>query len=196
MKIKEIIVVEGRDDTKRIKEAVEADTIETNGSAIDEAVLRRIEKAQEIRGVIVLTDPDYPGGKIRETVTQRIPHVKHAFIKKSDCQSPKGGSLGVEHAGVEVIRAALENVHTPASAEERENMQSFCRQVGLIGNAHSASYREVLGDALGIGHANGKQFVKRMEMFRIPKEEVVAVMEEKGLPVPEAVKRSMTNDTK
>ena len=34
MKIKEIIVVEGRDDTAKIKSAVDADTIETNGSAI------------------------------------------------------------------------------------------------------------------------------------------------------------------
>ena len=33
MKIKEIIVVEGRDDTNRVKEAVDCDTFETNGSA-------------------------------------------------------------------------------------------------------------------------------------------------------------------
>ena len=34
MKIKEIIVVEGRDDTNRVKEAVDCDTFETNGSAL------------------------------------------------------------------------------------------------------------------------------------------------------------------
>jgi hypothetical protein len=33
--IKEVIVVEGKDDTVAIKRAVEADTIETGGSAID-----------------------------------------------------------------------------------------------------------------------------------------------------------------
>ena len=33
MKINEFIVVEGRDDTQRVKSAVECDTIETNGSA-------------------------------------------------------------------------------------------------------------------------------------------------------------------
>ena len=31
MKINEFIVVEGRDDTERVKRAVECDTIETNG---------------------------------------------------------------------------------------------------------------------------------------------------------------------
>ena len=34
MKIKEIIVVEGRDDTNRVKEAIDCDTFETNGSAL------------------------------------------------------------------------------------------------------------------------------------------------------------------
>ena len=35
MKINEFIVVEGKDDTERVKSAVDCDTIETNGSAID-----------------------------------------------------------------------------------------------------------------------------------------------------------------
>ena len=57
--IKQVVVVEGRDDTKRLKETFGAiDTIETRGSAIDEATLERIRQAQAKRGVIVLTDPD------------------------------------------------------------------------------------------------------------------------------------------
>ena len=34
-KIKEVIVVEGKDDTKQIQKAVDADTYETNGSALN-----------------------------------------------------------------------------------------------------------------------------------------------------------------
>ena len=56
MKINEFIVVEGRDDTERVKRAVECDTIETNGSAINEQTLEVIRNAQQSRGVIVLTD--------------------------------------------------------------------------------------------------------------------------------------------
>ena len=57
MKIQEVIVVEGKDDTKRIKMAVNADTIETRGSAISDETLDQIAKLQEKRGVIVFTDP-------------------------------------------------------------------------------------------------------------------------------------------
>ncbi|MDO4814612.1 MAG: ribonuclease M5, partial [Gemella sp.] len=55
MKIKEIIVVEGRDDTNRVKEALECDTFETNGSAITREKLERLKKLNESRGIIVLT---------------------------------------------------------------------------------------------------------------------------------------------
>ena len=60
MKIKEIIVVEGKDDTTAVQQSVSADTIETNGSAINTEIIEKIRLAQETRGVIILTDPDYP----------------------------------------------------------------------------------------------------------------------------------------
>ena len=70
MKIKEIIVVEGRDDTVAIRRAVDADTIETNGAAINDETIERIRLAQQQRGVIIFTDPDYPGEKIRKTIAE------------------------------------------------------------------------------------------------------------------------------
>lgn len=54
MKIQEIIVVEGKTIQRRLREVVDADTIETIGSAINEEILMQIEHAQETRGVIVL----------------------------------------------------------------------------------------------------------------------------------------------
>lgn len=81
MKIKEIIVVEGRDDTARIKLAVDADTIETNGSAIDDHVIDQIRLAQKTRGVIILTDPDFPGEKIRKTISEAVPTVSMHFCQ-------------------------------------------------------------------------------------------------------------------
>ena len=42
-KIKEIIVVEGKDDTVAIKRAVNADTIETNGSAVNDSCIEQVK---------------------------------------------------------------------------------------------------------------------------------------------------------
>ncbi|MBO9598400.1 MAG: ribonuclease M5 [Cohnella sp.] len=174
----EMIVVEGKDDTVAIKRALGADTIETGGSAIGEDVLRRIELAQERRGVIIFTDPDAPGERIRKIVADRVPGAKHAFLTKDEARSARG--LGVEHATDEAIRRAIDRVRGPESgADELQEIEwSDLLDAGLIVHASSARRRERMGELLGIGYANGKQFHKRCIMFRITREEFAAALEQ------------------
>ena len=106
-KIKEIIVVEGKDDTVAIKRAVNADTIETNGSAVNESCIEQVRLAQETRGVIIFTDPDFPGQKIRNIISEQVKGCKHAFLTKKEALPKSGRGIGVEHASPEAIRNAL-----------------------------------------------------------------------------------------
>lgn len=178
--IKEIIVVEGRDDTKRIQQYVNADTIETNGSAIDKTIIENIKHAQEVRGVIVFTDPDFPGEKIRKQIMEAIPDAKHAFISRKNGESrKKRSSLGVEHASREVIIEALQSVATPQSNSfessiTTEDLINF----GLIAGSGSRRRREELGDRLRIGYTNGKQLKKRLSMFQISTEKFLKTMQD------------------
>lgn len=87
--IKEVIVVEGRDDTVAIRRAVEADTIETGGSAINDRILSRIALAQERRGVIVLTDPDHAGERIRKIIANKVLRLQACVHSGSGCY-PQG----------------------------------------------------------------------------------------------------------
>ena len=61
--IKEVIVVEGKNDAAAVKKAVDADIIITGGFGITQDTLKLIRIASERRGVIVLTDPDFMGEK-------------------------------------------------------------------------------------------------------------------------------------
>lgn len=177
MNIKEIIVVEGKDDTTAIKRATGADTIETNGSAISEATLQRIAHAQKKRGVIVFTDPDYPGRRIRAVIEERIPNVKHAFLAKSKTVAKNGKGLGIEHASDEDIRDALKNVYTVATEalEELITLEDLVL-AKCIGHPKSKVRRERLGEILNIGATNGKQLHKRLIMFQIPIEQFAAAI--------------------
>lgn len=131
MKINEFIVVEGRDDTERVKSAVECDTIETNGSAINKETLAVIQNAQETRGVIVLTDPDFPGDKIRHTITEHVSGVKHAYLDREKAKN-KRGKIGVEHAHPKDIRDALMHVSSPFEEAEESIDKSVLIDLGLI----------------------------------------------------------------
>ncbi|MCA0985644.1 ribonuclease M5 [Halobacillus yeomjeoni] len=177
MNIKEIIVVEGKDDTSRIREAVNADTIETNGSAIDDSVLEQIRHAKEKRGVIIFTDPDYPGERIRHIVAQHVPGCKHAFLPKHLARAKQDKGIGIEHASKEDIREALSAVYELVEAQDGEITKDDLISFGLIGGASARRRRERLGIELNIGKTNGKQLLKRLNMFHITMEQLEQTME-------------------
>ncbi|MGZ9587079.1 ribonuclease M5 [Paenibacillus marinisediminis] len=168
--IREVIVVEGRDDTVAIKRAVEADTIETGGSALNEMTFKRIAMAQERRGVIIFTDPDFPGERIRKAIAGRVPGCKHAFITKREALAK--GDIGVENASPEAIRQALANVRTEMPSPEGAVLTwSDLIAAGLTALEGSSERRMKLGELLGIGYCNAKQFLKRCTAFQITREE-------------------------
>ena len=53
MKIKEIIIVEGKNDTNTLQSYFECDTIETHGTHLSKRTLKMIEMANKKRGVII-----------------------------------------------------------------------------------------------------------------------------------------------
>jgi len=179
LKVKEIIVVEGKADRNKIIQAVEADTIETNGSAINESTLKQIKHAQEKRGVIIFTDPDSQGERIRHIIDQAVPGCKHAFLTKEEARSTKKGqSLGIEHASLETIRKALKKVYELEEAPSGKISRSELIRFGLIAGNQAKARRYRLGELLRIGETNGKQLLNRLTMFNISMEQFEAAMKQ------------------
>ena len=72
-KIREVIVVEGKDDVSALRKAVDADILITTGLGLTDAKIEEIRVLAQRRGVIVFTDPDFPGGKIRHILKDKVP---------------------------------------------------------------------------------------------------------------------------
>lgn len=165
MKIKECIVVEGKSDTVAIQRAVKADTIETGGSAINPEVLDKIKLAHKRRGVIIFTDPDYAGERIRKIVQQNVPGCKHAFLPQEEAS--KKGKFGVEHASPSSIRKALEGIRSEEIMIEENITWKDLIEARLVIGADARQRRMELGKILRIGYANGKQLHKRLNAFLV-----------------------------
>lgn len=180
-KIQEVVVVEGRDDTAQLKRFFEVDTYETRGSALSQEDIERIVRLQKQRGVIVFTDPDYNGERIRKMISQAVPEVRQAFLRRVEA-APKsksaGRSLGVEHADRKALEEALAGAFVGHVEEkEPEIARADLMRLGLLAGTESRRRREYLGEALRIGYCNGKQLPKRLALFGIDLEEVTVVME-------------------
>ncbi|PMC80207.1 ribonuclease M5 [Aerococcus viridans] len=179
--IKQVIVVEGKSDTQRLKRLYHVTTIETNGSAVDQATLHEIKQAQELHGVIVFTDPDISGTKIRQAVVDAVPGVQHAFIERSEAKPHHKGSLGVEHASDLAIEKALANVYQLADSSASHDLTLIAKKdlmaLRLIGTPDAKDRRAYLSSQLHLGYVNGKQLAKRLALFQISLDQVAKVLE-------------------
>lgn len=170
-KIKEIIVVEGKSDTNRLKDCFGddgIDTLETTGSALSDETIKQIKIAQQKRGVIIFTDPDFNGNRLRTIIQKAVPDAKQAFLPRSKAV-PKhsDGSLGIEHAKDADIKAALAAVYTHTDEEFKNYDHADMVNLGLIGEPDSHQRRLAVGSELKIGYTNAKQFLNRLNMFQI-----------------------------
>ncbi|RKD26640.1 RNAse M5 [Caminicella sporogenes DSM 14501] len=169
MVIKEVIVVEGKDDASAVKKAVEAEVIITRGFAITKETLKRIETAQKRKGVIIFTDPDFAGEKIRKTISNKIKGCKHAFLPREE--ATKNNDIGIENASPENIRAALFKVRSLVSEKRQEFTNADLILNDLNGSENASKRRDKLGKILGIGYGNSKQFLNRLNNYGITREE-------------------------
>lgn len=167
--IKEIIVVEGKDDVAAVKKAVDAEIITTGGFGFPDDLIDRIRLASERRGVIIFTDPDYAGEKIRNIISSEVKNCKHAFLPRD--KATKEGNIGIENAKSKDIIEALKNVRVESIDERAEFIKEDLIRNGLIGNSNASERRDKLGRILGIGYCNSKQFLKRLNNYGIEREE-------------------------
>ncbi|MBQ9573097.1 MAG: ribonuclease M5 [Acidaminococcaceae bacterium] len=167
--LKEVIIVEGKMDTVAVKRALECDTIETGGFALRPDTLRQIEAAYKKRGIIILTDPDGSGERIRKYLTERFPNAGQAFVPKKDARVPD--DVGIEQAKPEAILLALSKVHHHEYHPEPVFSAADLRNNGLSGSPDASQKRDLLGAELGIGYGTAKAFLRRLNTYSISREE-------------------------
>ena len=117
IKVREVIVVEGRYDKNALSQVVDAVILETAGFGIfkDKQKQKLLRTLAETRGLIVLTDPDGAGFVIRSFLKGGTEPgtVKHAYVpdiygKERRKRAPsREGKLGVEGMRPQVLLEAL-----------------------------------------------------------------------------------------
>ncbi len=158
--VKEAIVVEGHYDVMRLREIVSSVVIETGGFAIfnDKESQKLLINLAKKNGLIVLTDSDSAGFKIRAFVSQLVPseYVRHAYIpeivgmEKRKQTPSKSKLIGVEGVDRELLREALLSVANIDNKEYEIFDTALLYSLGLSGKTQSALKRRNLLKELGL----------------------------------------------
>lgn len=173
--MKRIIIVEGKSDTRRLKEIYpHVVTFETSGLGIDEQKINQLQKLEK-SGVelICFTDPDYPGERIRSILSDNLLSLKHAYVPRT-VSIAKNGKIGVESASDAGIINALDNIMEPVN-----NLQKFTLEdlmlMNIVGNKQR---REQFCDLLGIANGNNKKVLRQLNGFNITYDDVRSILKE------------------
>lgn len=173
--IQQVIVVEGHHDSERLKKYFDCDTIETGGTSLGDDVIDLIRRTKEKRGVIIFTDPDSPGNRIRNAINQAVPGCENAYVERKKARTEY--KVGVEHADEDTLKEALEHlVVCEEDPKGRLTMQDLY-ELGLSGRDNSAALREKAGSLLHIGNGTAKTMLNRLNCLGITKEELQEVLE-------------------
>lgn len=159
VKVKEVIVVEGRYDKNTLAQVVDAVIVETAGFGIfsDTEKLEMIRRLAERQGIVVLTDSDGAGFVIRNYLKGAVDpkKVKHAYIpdvagrEKRKRSWSKERKLGVEGMKPEVLLDALRRSGATlddmaASEPDARISKADLYAAGLSGRPDSAAKRQNL----------------------------------------------------
>lgn len=180
IKLDKAIIVEGKYDKIRLSNFVDAIIIETDGFRIfsDNEKKTFIKKLAKEKGIIIMTDSDAAGFRIRnfikniaadgEVINVYIPDV---FGKEKRKTEPsKEGKLGVEGLSEEIIREAMDKAGVMHSISETAN--GSCVTVtdlfedGFTGSADSKSRKYKLLEHLGLpSRLSNNQLLKLINTF-------------------------------
>ncbi len=176
--MKPVIVVEGNSDVSRLKNLIDYDFVITNGSAINKETLEYLKELKKTREIIVFTDPDSPGNRIRNIIDEYLGGVKHCYVRKK--YAIKGKKVGVcECEEKEILRALSEVINFPYDdKQERLITSQDLYLLSLNGKPDSQKRRDYISEKIPIGRVNAKMFLKRVNQLNINLKDLQMWMEE------------------
>ena len=171
-----ILVVEGKSDVAYLSSFIDAEFVITNGSDIPLGTISYLKKASKKKKIIVLTDPDSPGKRIRDVLDEKIENLAHCFIRKE--KAIKKHKVGVAECDKDEIFRALDNEFISSKDNKEYISMDDMYDLSLTGSVDSKEKREKISNELSLGHNNGKSLYKKLNSLKLTKKDVEKLLNE------------------
>ena len=160
-----VVVVEGTHDVSKLSTLYESTYVVTNGYEIPEKERNFLKVLDNNIQIIILTDNDEAGKKIRETLKEIKPNAINVEISAPRTSKKKG----VAECGLEDIGNALDKY----TKEQIKNISIDLYKLGLVGRENSKELREIITNKFNLGLVNKSNMIKRLNLLGIKKEQLI-----------------------
>ena len=162
-----ILVIEGKEDASYLSNYIGSEIVTTNGFDIPKATISYLKDQR----VIVLTDPDVAGKKIREKLNALLPNAINVEVDIKHCT--RNIKNGVAECDIDEILTKLKPYITAQKDTESDIKLSDLYNLGLMNNK---DLREEVCEKLNIGKCNVKTLYKRLLNNNIKLEQLCEII--------------------
>jgi ribonuclease M5 len=170
-----LFVVEGKRDIEKLSSVIDAPILSTNGAAVTDDFINQLIQLEELYNIVLLLDPDGPGEKIRSNISAKLQYPSHIFIPVEKARSRNNIKVGVEHVSRETLKELIGDLKTINLVNSLSVNQLY--HLGLVGSHGAHERRQFVCDKLGIGLANAKTLISKLQLFGFTYQDVVTVLE-------------------
>ncbi len=162
-----VLIVEGKDDVSYLSSFVNALFFTTQGYDLNEEKIRFLTKASSLNKLIIFTDPDEAGDKIRNTLKTNINELFEAKCQKIARKGKKKSGVAEmdKSAVINALKDFTTNTSTPRYNYGLSNLVSLSEDPGKI--------REMIINKYGLIHGNNKSLENQLNILKIKPQELM-----------------------
>ena len=154
-----VIIVEGKHDVAKLSLIYESVFVITNGYEVPEKEIAFLKSLPKETNIIVLTDKDEAGKKIRVKINTILPNTINIEIKAPKDSKKKG-----------IAECRLEDIQKELNKyvfDKKESREYDLYKLGLIGKENSNELKEKVCNKFNLGLVNNTNMIKRLNLLNI-----------------------------
>ena len=162
-----ILVVEGKEDASYLSNYIASEMVTTNGFDIPKEVITYLKDKK----VIVLTDPDEAGLKIRQKLNELLPTAINVEIDIKKCI--RNTKNGVAECDINEVLTKLKPYYIDKNNSQSDITINDLYNLGLMNNK---DLRDEVSRRLNLGKCNAKTLYKRLLNNNIKLEQLCEII--------------------
>ena len=162
-----ILVVEGKEDISYLSNYISSEIVITNGYEIPSEIISYLKDKK----VIVLTDPDEAGQKIRHRLNELLQNATNVEVDIKRCI--RNVKNGVAECDINEVLTKLKPYSTYQNNSNSDITMNDLYNLGLMNNK---DLRDSVCTKLNIGKCNAKTMYKRLLNNNIKLEQLYEIM--------------------
>lgn len=173
-------VVEGITDEDKLKKAGCKYVIKSGGLFVQSDILNLIRLTAKVRKLVIITDPDGPGLKIRKLIEKELPKDSwiDCWIKKEMAKDSK--KVGIAQMKMKDLRAVLSPfLDHDSSSKEIPLYQIYDLYSLHLAGENSKRNKENLERNLNIHIPSSKTLCSYLNMLGLRKEQILELLKER-----------------